>query len=411
MKHIAYREGRSIIGTANFVSINTHVGIEQSRRDDLESIGYLLVYFAKGKLPWQKFKVSKEDKQCTDIMKMKQSIKLKDLCEGLPIEFSTYIMYCRELKFEDQPNYEYLKRLFGIAMSTKKYECDNRFDWLLKSDDIIETNSKDGHCIVCFKIVDKEWEEDIEELEMGETSQEKTKFEVAFHIPKNKTPRLIEKTETNNVNSEKKNQGSSLIKVIEDNESNKTTMNEVKRAAKGESKDKLAVRRLIEEFNQLEVDGVTEQNKTTEEINDKHIVLKPVEIEKKEAQNVSDIKARIQKRMEEGKVREKLMEGKKLEEIKKEYNTSKDESFNLAKDVIKARNSFVEPNSSSSRKVIRNSMDKRRRESYLIGLNHIEKSEQLLAESKRDYLKLFKPKEYERMYETYMVTARASMIL
>jgi serine/threonine protein kinase len=143
MKHVAYREGKSIIGTANFVSINTHAGIEQSRRDDLESIGYLLLYFAKGKLPWQKFKVSKEDKQCTDIMKMKQSISLKDLCKGLPTEISTYIMYCRELKFEDRPNYEYLRRLFRIAMSAKKYECDNRFDWLPETNNLIETNSKD----------------------------------------------------------------------------------------------------------------------------------------------------------------------------------------------------------------------------------------------------------------------------
>ena len=111
--------------------------------------------------------------------------------------------------------------------------------------------------------------------------------------------------------------------------------------------------------------------------------------------------------MEEGRVREKLMEGKKPEEIKKEYNTSKDEPFNLAKDVIKARSSIVEPNSSSNRKIIRDSMHRRRQGSHLIGLNHIEKSEQLLAESKRDYLKLFKPKEYER----YMATARASMIL
>ena len=273
MKHIAYREGRSVIGTANFVSINTHAGIEQSRRDDLESVGYLLVYFAKGKLPWQRFKVSKEDKQCTDIMKMKQSTKLKDLCEGFPTEFSTYIIYCRELKFEDQPNYGYLKKLFGIAMSAKKYECDNRFDWLLKSDDVIETNPKDAHCIVPFKIVDKEWEEDIEELEMGETFQEKTKFEVAFRIPKNKTPRLMEKTEINNIDPEKKNQGLSLIKAIEDNESKKTTMNEVKRAGKGESNDKLTARRLIEEFNQLEVDSVKEQDKTTEEINNKQIAL------------------------------------------------------------------------------------------------------------------------------------------
>lgn len=137
-EHIPLRQGKSIIGTANFVSINTHAGVEQSRRDDLESISYLLVFLARGSLPWQDIKAKEEDMQYTNMMNAKKTVSSKELCEGLPTEFETFVKYCRELKFEDQPNYVYVKKLFKIAMSTRKMACDNRFDWLPENDELIK---------------------------------------------------------------------------------------------------------------------------------------------------------------------------------------------------------------------------------------------------------------------------------
>ena len=114
-QHIPYREDRTLTGTARYVSINTHLGIEQSRRDDLESIGYLLVYFLKGALPWQGLK---NGNRYTRIMEKKLQIPTEILCYGLPEELIFYLNYCKSLRFEDRPDYDYLRGLFIKLLGT-----------------------------------------------------------------------------------------------------------------------------------------------------------------------------------------------------------------------------------------------------------------------------------------------------
>lgn len=119
--HVEFKTGRSMIGTARYASLNVHQGTECSRRDDMESVGYMLVYLLKGSLPWQGLKKKTREKPAEDkIGDMKLIIDLKVLCEGLPECFYEYINYTRNLQFTEKPDYDYLKELFISTAQTQK---------------------------------------------------------------------------------------------------------------------------------------------------------------------------------------------------------------------------------------------------------------------------------------------------
>merc|ERR1719494_206980 len=95
----------SLTGTARYASITSHLGMEQSRRDDLESLGFVLIYFALGRLPWQGLKANTRNEVHSMIMQMKLNTPVKILCGCLPPEFATYLNYCRTLDFSEKPDY------------------------------------------------------------------------------------------------------------------------------------------------------------------------------------------------------------------------------------------------------------------------------------------------------------------
>ena len=129
--HIPYRENKNLTGTARYASINTHVGIEQSRRDDLESLGYVLIYFLRGSLPWQGLKAATKKQKYEKISEKKMTTPIEVLCKGYPPEFVTYFQVVRSLRFSDKPDYSYLRKLFRDLFIREGYQYDYVFDWTI----------------------------------------------------------------------------------------------------------------------------------------------------------------------------------------------------------------------------------------------------------------------------------------
>ena len=120
-----YNEKAGSKGTSVFASLNTHLGTSQSRRDDLESIGYVLIEFRSGSLPWDTVK----DKDHWDIIgDMKKRTSVENMCKGCEKEFHMYFHYCRGLRFDEKPDYGYLKKLFKDLFIRLGYRNDGRFE-------------------------------------------------------------------------------------------------------------------------------------------------------------------------------------------------------------------------------------------------------------------------------------------
>ncbi|KAK3311175.1 casein kinase I isoform delta [Chaetomium strumarium] len=118
-------EGLLLGGTIRYASINNHNG--------RESLGYVFVYFAYGSLPWQGLKAATGEEKDARIKEIKERLSGEELCDGiLPKEFATYINYTRRLRFEDRPDYSYLRRLFRRLFAAKEFKYDNVFDWTKK---------------------------------------------------------------------------------------------------------------------------------------------------------------------------------------------------------------------------------------------------------------------------------------
>ncbi len=120
--HIPYKKNLGFAGTAVFASINSHLGLELGRRDDLESLAYILLYFLWGFLPWQGLRKK-------DILKSKRTISAYNLFQELPTEFRAFLEHCRSLPFDGKPNYDHFLILFNNLLSKEVIQSDMAFDW------------------------------------------------------------------------------------------------------------------------------------------------------------------------------------------------------------------------------------------------------------------------------------------
>ncbi|CAI9180583.1 unnamed protein product [Rangifer tarandus platyrhynchus] len=130
-QHVHYRKGKSLTGTPHYASICAHLGIRQSRRDDMESSGYVLMYFNRASLPWQGLQAATMKQTLEQISDMKMTTPVDVLCDGFPIQFAMYLKHCRGLSFEEAPDYTYLRRLFRLLFRTLNYQYDYAFDWVV----------------------------------------------------------------------------------------------------------------------------------------------------------------------------------------------------------------------------------------------------------------------------------------
>ena len=129
-----YIKKKKLTGTARYASIHALEAYEQSRRDDLESVGYVLMYFLRGELPWQGLRVKSKEDRYKKILEKKKETSSEELCKDFPLEFFKYVDYTKKLEYEDNPDYDMLKKLFIDVIRENKGKMDYIYDWTTKAD-------------------------------------------------------------------------------------------------------------------------------------------------------------------------------------------------------------------------------------------------------------------------------------
>lgn len=130
LDHLPLIEHRNITGTARYASINALRGLEQSRRDDMESLAYIFIYMLKGQLPWQGLPAETRRKKYQKILEAKISTLIDELCLGIPIEFAEFLTAVRKLRFTETPDYAMYREMFRNLMIRKEFFYDTRYDWM-----------------------------------------------------------------------------------------------------------------------------------------------------------------------------------------------------------------------------------------------------------------------------------------
>ena len=203
-KHIKYQKLKQITGTMRYMSINTCKGYEHSRRDDLESLGYVLIFLMKKNLPWIYIENENIDNKSKfiKVYTLKETISPKKLCHGLPNEFSEYINYCQKLDFEQEPNYEYLRNLFiNILNRNNKLFGMNPLDYL----DFSWLNRKEAKTVQDLAILSCFHSSKFNDLKKRKNSPHKRLFlQIKYSLEKKRNQEIAKSVSSERLNSNSK---------------------------------------------------------------------------------------------------------------------------------------------------------------------------------------------------------------
>ena len=279
-EHIKYTENKKLIGTARYASINTMKGCEQGRRDDMESLGYVLMYFLRGNLPWQGLKVSKGDDRYKKIFEIKKETTAEELCVGFPKQFQEYIKYTRNLSFEQEPDYNYLKKLIYNVMDKYEFNLDYLFDWGIKKNKLNLSKYFTENKKKC----------DIKETNNNNQNKKKLKENVIkltvkkeFKINENKKIHLKKKFPINNIkiiknqNTYKTNNSKLSKTYFQRNSEHKNKINNIKKIKTSENNKKLINHNKIKS-NFKTVESIQKNRKKFNKVDDKYIFIKLLDL-------------------------------------------------------------------------------------------------------------------------------------
>ena len=253
-KHIPFDDTKkSLTGTARYASLYSHLGIEQSRRDDLESLAYSLIYFSKGSLPWMGIKAQNKTERYNKIFEKKLNSSINNLCEKLPNEFITFFHYIKYLQFDDKPNYQYLKSLLGKMYDKNNFSYDMNFDFT-------------------YILIKKENEEKEKENEENKENKELIKNISSIKDKKDNNINDIEKENKKEKNDEKDKKTENEIEKEKINEKieieNKNNENQNQNKINEENDDQNQNKINVEENQNQNIINIEENNK--EKCNDKN---------------------------------------------------------------------------------------------------------------------------------------------
>ena len=182
-QHIKFSVNKKLTGTARYASINALKGCEQSRRDDLEAIGYVLMYFLRSSLPWQGLHVNKGEDRYKKILQKKKGTSAEDLCKGFPKEFVEYINYTRNLEFEADPDYKFLRGLLTTVLEKQNSTYDFWYDWVKEKPNITEEIAVErymkNNTNISLELPDDKKDKE-EDMKVGENEKENINIEQKY---------------------------------------------------------------------------------------------------------------------------------------------------------------------------------------------------------------------------------------